>query len=194
MVKAAVLFVILILSTGCWDKVEHVYDCELGDQDGPVDTSTEKEDAGTEGKSTDTSTVQSNEGQGTRPPGWENFGSPCETHDQCTGYGTEPRCLHSVMGLINIPDGFCADCCNEAGKDVCASGIDCIGVYEAYLICLAHCNSDDDCRDDGKWSCQPLPFGMDEVFSGDYCLPTPEYSTPDTDAEAEDPGCPWPWL
>jgi len=150
------------------------------------------EDIGTDSSS---ETASAATGQGTRPDDWANFGAPCQINDQCTGYHEDARCIHSVMSVIDVPDGYCAACCNEPGKDICAQGIDCVGLNEAYLICLAHCDSVEDCRDDGKWDCLPLPYTMDQLFPGTFCLPTAEYAGPDTDdTDDHDPGCDWPWL
>jgi hypothetical protein len=175
---------------GCWDTIEHVYDNGLGDcQDtgsGDADTDTDTD------TDSDTDSSTAPQGQGDLPPGWEGFGSPCETDEDCSGYPGERRCIHSVMGIINVPGGYCAACCDWEEIDGCAENVDCVGANNVYVICLAHCDSDDDCRNAPEWECREIYY-LDATFPGKYCLPKPEFAEVDTDNPGPEVTCPWPW-
>ena len=126
-------------------------------------------------------------------PGWESFGTACEVDADCSGYPLdEKRCIHNCLNVINVPNGYCTACCNEAGHDICAPGVDCVGEDGVYLVCLAHCLNDDDCRQDDGYECRPI-YHIPDRFPGKYCLPVPELVEPDTDDEST-LVCPWPWL
>ena len=132
---------------------------------------------------------------GSVPDDWRGFGSACDVDEDCKDYpSNEKRCIHNCVGLINTPGGYCTSCCDEAGRDVCAPGIDCVGFDDVYLVCLAHCHSDTDCRQDEGYECRPIYFIPDD-FPGNYCLPREEFVEPDDqDASIEEALCPWPWL
>jgi hypothetical protein len=179
---------------GCWDEVKNVYDCNdcpdgSASSDGDADTDADSDadaDGGPDGSVTS--------GQGDLPQGWEGFGASCETNADCEalGYPGEARCVHDVIGLINAPGGYCTACCNAEEIGGCAQNIDCVGANNVYLICLSHCDSDADCRQDGDWECREIYYIPDQ-FPGKFCLPVPELVQPDTD-NLTDIDCPWPWL
>lgn len=157
-----------LAGTGCWDEVTH--DCDCGDN---ADAST-----GNTGWSL--------------PEGWEGLGEACETDEDCQGYPGERRCVQDILSLINVPGGYCTSCCDAEEIDGCADGIDCVGANGVYLVCVAHCGSDEDCRQEEGYVCRPIYY-IPEVFPGNYCLPTPDLVEPDTD-NTEELECPWPWL
>ena len=157
---------------GCWDEVTN--ECDCGD-----DTDTSTADAGTD---TDWSL----------PDGWEGFGTACETDDDCQGYPGVRRCIHDILSLINVPGGYCTSCCDAEEIDGCAVGIDCVGANNVYLVCIAHCDSDEDCRQGDGYECRPIYY-ISEVFPGNYCLPNEDLVEPDTD-NPQEVDCPWPWL
>ncbi len=163
----------LIAVAGCWDEVTHEYDC--GDD---TDTSTADTDADTDWS---------------LPEGWEGFGEACETDADCQGYPGERRCIRDIMSLINVPGGFCTSCCDAEEIGGCAQGIDCVGANEVYLVCIHHCESDDNCRQDEGYECRPIYY-LSEVFPGNFCLPDEEHVEPDTDSPPQELDCPWPWL
>ncbi|MBW2533119.1 MAG: hypothetical protein JRI55_16635, partial [Deltaproteobacteria bacterium] len=78
------------------------------------------------------------------------------------------------------------------GIDVCGPGIDCVGAYGVYLICLAHCSADEDCRQEEGWECREIYYIPDQ-FPGNYCMPNPDIVEPDTDDPGAEVSCPWPW-
>jgi hypothetical protein len=191
---------------GCWDEVVHQMDCvDTGastDTDADTDTSTDTDtgtgsdaDGGMDG-GTDTD-VDSDTGQGDLPTDWIGFGAACVDDADCQGYPSDtdfPKCcLSDVLGLINAPGGYCGACCNEEAQDGCAENIDCVGANLTYTICLAHCDSNEDCRQDEGWECRELYYIPDN-FPGTYCLPDSEHVAVDTDMPPDDPNCPWPWL
>ena len=196
---------IVCLASGCWDEPSHPLDDRIGqdtvsgdgDDDGGDDTATdsvtatgEDTDTGSTGGDSETSTF---EHQSNLPEGWSGFGAACVEHGDCVDYPGQRRCLKNVIGLINVPGGYCSSCCNEPGEDVCGPGIDCVGADGVYLICLSRCASDADCRQDGGFcECRSIYYIPDQ-FPGNYCLPKPEYSEPSPEDAQTDPDCPWPW-
>ncbi len=183
--RVLVPLLLAALLASCWDTIEHVYD------DGPCDCQDAASSDGDADSDSDGDTDTS-QGQGNLPPGWEGFGAPCENDGDCSGYPGERRCIHNVMGIINVPGGYCAACCDYEEIDGCADNIDCVGANNAYVICLAHCDSNEDCRDAPEWECRPIYY-LDETFTGNYCLPKPEYAEVDTDNPGPEVTCPWPW-
>ncbi len=169
----------MVLYAACWDEIEHQLKPDGG---GSSDT-------GVDSDTTDTAL------EWIIPDDWKGFGTSCQSEADCTGYvATEKRCVHTVVGMINTPGGYCTSCCNEPGVNVCAPGIDCVGYLGIYLVCLAHCNSDADCRQDEGYECRPIYYIPDQ-FKGDYCLPAEEFVEPtEPDAGVDDALCPWPWL
>ncbi|MCK9522650.1 MAG: hypothetical protein M0R76_06310 [Proteobacteria bacterium] len=192
---------------GCWDEVVHVYDndCNCADdrEDGngtaaPDTTPAPKPDAdATDSDSADANDTATDDTETLANPllsaAWQGFGSGCTQNSDCRDYPAENKaCLQDVLGMINAPGGYCTACCNEAGKDKCAPGIDCVGVDGAYLICLERCREDAHCRQDEHWECRNIPY-IDAVFTDTYCLPTEAHSDPDPNKPPSDPDCPWPW-
>ncbi|MCK9461998.1 MAG: hypothetical protein M0R80_20395 [Proteobacteria bacterium] len=174
---------------GCWDQIVHEMDCN--DTGGSTDVDTDSD-------SDSDADAAPGDGQGDVPPGWEGFGAACETDEDCNGYpgsAAFPRCcLTDVLGLINAPGGFCTACCNAEEIDGCADNIDCVGANNAYTICLAHCDSNADCRLDEGWECRGLYY-IPENFPGTFCLPDADHVEVDTEEQPlDDPHCPWPWL
>jgi len=171
------------LLPGCWDTVEHVYDC--GDDTATDTTDTDSQtDTGPEG--------DGGQGRSGLPEGWQGFGEACENDEDCQGYPGERRCLHDVLGLINVPGGYCSSCCDEEEIDGCAPGIDCVGANNVYVVCLAHCETDADCRQSEGYVCIPIYY-IPDVFPGTYCLPNADLVEPDTDQPTQELDCPWPW-
>ena len=120
-------------------------------------------------------------------------GGICETVDDCSGYPAENKlCIHDILQLINTPGGYCTSCCNEPGEDICAENIDCVGVTNALLICVAQCETDADCRQDEAYECRELYY-IPEEFPRKYCLPNEDHLTPDPAYADEEVVCPWPW-
>ncbi len=175
------------LVAGCWDTPEHELDTDysLG---GDADTDT---DADADGDA-----AVSDRGQGDLPPGWEGFGTACVDDSDCQGYSADGnrRCLTDVLGLVNAPNGFCTACCDAEEIDGCAPNVDCVGVNDTYLICLSHCDQQEDCRTSEGWECRLIWYMDPAIFPGTYCLPDPAHVAPDTDQPLDDPQCPWPWL
>jgi len=183
-------------ASACWDDPAHELDTDgVNDGTGDVDADA---DADTDTDADSDTAVAT--GQGDLPPGWEGFGTPCVTDEDCRGYGTAEsrRCVYVVSGYVSAPNGFCTACCDQAGIDGCAPNIDCVGADNVYVICVAHCDAHEDCRQSEGWECRPMWYVETDLFPGTYCLPDAEHVTPDTDIpippEDDDPLCPWPWL
>lgn len=180
----------------CSDNITHVYDCEIGqnssggdagDSENEVSTRTSPTDEDDSDESTDGS------GQGIRPPGWEDFGGPCETHDDCSDIPGGGKCINSIMQLIFAPKGYCVACCNEPGIDMCGPGFDCVGVKNdalTYLVCINNCEEDKDCRQEDGYECKPVPY-LEEYYPGQkYCMPI-VIVPPADDVQEIDPECDW---
>lgn len=180
------------LNTACWDRIEHVYDCGC-ESDSPPASDGELDAAVDGGLDSDSAEVDTS-GQGIRPKGWERFAGACQVHADCTGY-PRSRCIDtSILGLINVPGGYCTACCDVAGE-YCAEGVQCIGLDNVYLICASSCLSDDDCRQSEGYVCRPVPPYLDtSLFPGNFCLPDDEHMTPPEGSAPSNPECDWPWL
>jgi hypothetical protein len=184
-------FFVVIIATvpvlGCWDKVVHEYSCDDCQE---CTDSTEDPCAGMDAGSIGGS------GQGCRPDqGYEDFGGPCTDNSDCTGY-ERARCVpSSILGVIAVPGGFCTACCDKAGEE-CATGINCIGYDDVYLVCAATCTSDAQCRVEEGYACRPLNEVTDNLVpdTQTYCLPDEEHQTPDPNDPEYDIQCDWPWL
>jgi hypothetical protein len=182
-----------LAGAGCWDRIVHQMDCV--DSCGSTDTDA---DADTDSDADTDADAATGGGQGDLPPGWEGFGAACVTDDDCNGYPSSAEmpkaCLTDVLSLINAPGGFCTRCCNNALVDGCAENVDCIGVNNAYTICLATCDSNSDCRTDEGWECRGIYYLVDPQFDGrTYCLPDSQHVDLDPDQPLDDPNCPWQW-
>jgi hypothetical protein len=181
----------LLFPAGCWETVDHVYD--EGDPL-PTDTETDTGQVEDTGEDTDSST-SSERVNSALSPGWEGFGAPCMTDEDCVGYpAANPICIpNSVMGMINVPGGYCSACCDQENiRDACAPGIDCVGADNAYLVCLARCNTDADCRVEDNYECRTIYY-LDGILLDTYCLPDEEHSIPESTV-LDFPSCPWPWV
>lgn len=194
----------MIAVIGCWDEIEHEVDETVG-YTGPAvdagdDTDTAPEtggdaggDAGGDGGSDAEDTDTEQDGQGIQPPGWEGFGKPCKVHDDCKNIPLG-RCIENILGLVNAPGGYCVACCNQAGIDVCAPGIDCIGEPGMYLVCINTCESDDQCRQEEGYRCLPVWYLAEKYPGRRYCMPSEDLIEPPEGSTPSDPQCNWPWL
>ncbi len=182
----------LILLTGCWDKIEHVSDCQ---KDLGQDASVMGQDTGENTNSDTGNNAKTKPDASIGLEGWDGISQPCTIDDDCTGYGYEgAKCVKSsILGVVNVPGGYCTACCNKAHVH-CAPGVQCIGIDDVYLICAKQCTADEDCRQDDNYVCRDLaPWGLVD-FPETFCLPDNEYATPDTDQEQDELGCDWPWI
>ena len=194
---------VLLLLTGiwgCWEQPSH----ELDTDGGMVDDDTmsgagDSLDSGTEADTRSDTTADTQSDTSIEPrnsllaTAWAGFGTGCTDVSECSGYpAVEKRCLQNVMGIVNCPGGYCTACCNVPGEGVCGQGIDCVGVTNAYLICLERCETDDDCRTEDHYVCHEGLYYMETIFAGKYCLPDSEHATPDPSVTQETI-CPWPW-
>jgi hypothetical protein len=176
--------VLCIILIGCWDEITHVHDCPECEECTDCDCA----DSG------DAGSTAGGEGQGTRPEGYESFGGPCETDAQCTGYD-RARCVpRSILGVVAVPGGYCTACC-DAENTECASGIQCIGYNDVYLICAAKCTSDDQCRQEEGYACRSLEDVTPALpLQQKFCLPDAAHQTPDPNDPEHDIQCDWTWL
>ncbi|MDJ0761642.1 MAG: hypothetical protein QNJ97_01530 [Myxococcota bacterium] len=189
-INLSTLILLTVLLFGCWDEIDH----ELDVPDVPDSDEASNGDTDTGTGDTDTASDTGASGQGDLPEGWGHFGAPCETDVDCEGYSDRHRCLQkNILGIINLPGGYCTACCDKAGE-WCAPGIHCIGLDEVYLICAATCQSDDQCRTTDGYTCTQLPYLDASQFPYNYCLPDADHIDPVEGDEASDPKCDWPWV
>jgi hypothetical protein len=192
---AFVLALVSVLCTACWDTIQHVYACNednVGTDLCNLGTTTDT-GSSTADVDTDSQTADKGNGQGLQPQGWEGIGSPCVDDADCQAIDSRFLCIHSVIDLIGAPGGYCTACCNQSGKDACATGIDCVGADGVYLVCISHCTSNSQCRAEDGWVCREMYY-ISNDFPGDFCMPDTDHATPDTDHQGEMPDCDWPWL
>lgn len=177
---------------GCWDQTDHLYD----ENERSVSTDAMPDSDSKTGVEEDSETntaVVGDKRNSVLDDAWAGFGSACDEESQCAGYPAEnKRCLSNVMGLVDSPGGYCTACCDEAGEGVCGQGIDCVGAYNSFLICLERCDTNADCRTEDHYECHAGLYYMETIFPGKYCLPDAEHAVPD-DATAQNTTCPWPW-
>ena len=187
---------------GCWDVIEHHYDYDPRNPGQGLGSCSEMDDGGTgttaldtgSDDTADTGTAEEDletQGQGIQIPGWEGFGRACETNADCTDL-PDGQCIHNIMDIIHAPRGFCSACCNKAGIDICAAGIDCVGLDDNFTICINTCFSDDQCRE--GYECKPVPY-LNSYYQGrNYCMPDAENAIIPEGVPATEPDCDWPWL
>ena len=180
----------LFTAAACWDTPNHDYDSiNPGSGDtGAADSDTGNTEIGDTGYEDSDRTVNS-----VLDSDWQGFGQGCEDVSECSDYPSgEKRCIHQVMGLIKSPGGYCTACCNEENKrDACGPGIDCVGANNAYLICMARCNTDADCRTEDHYECRSIYY-LNQVLPDNYCMVDEEHMNPEP-GDGEDITCPWPW-
>ncbi|MBN2802006.1 MAG: hypothetical protein JXR91_02810 [Deltaproteobacteria bacterium] len=200
-IKTILSIIPFVIFTACWDTPMHVYD-----DDGftPSDTNATDADTVTVDSDTDDSDTADSETADSETDNdvnnsllsaeWQGFGTACTDVSDCDGYpSNEKRCITQVMGLIKSPGGYCTACCNEENrKDACGPGIDCVGANNAYLVCLARCKTDADCRTDDNYECRSIYY-LDSVLTDKYCMPDEAHMTPDP-SDTNEMTCPWPWV
>ncbi|MBN2526802.1 MAG: hypothetical protein JXR76_10435 [Deltaproteobacteria bacterium] len=180
--------IVAFMSIGCWDNPAHELDTPIN----TIDTATDSDsDTALQDSASDTTTLKRNS---LLAEDWTGFGDACTADTDCTAYPSEhKRCIQDVMSLVNSPGGYCTACCNTPGVDVCGPNVDCVGAANAFLICLARCETDADCRTEDNYECHQGLYYMETIFTGKYCLPNAAHITPDTD-NVQQTTCPWPWL
>jgi hypothetical protein len=208
-IMACILIVSGYLLTGCWDEVVHIYDdnsdcADTASQSSQIiETATAKNtdsgtntdaDSGSESVGTGSETAFDGVINSLLPADWKGFGQACETTAECKDYPlAEKRCSHDTLGIINSPLGYCSACCDKPGKDVCGPGVDCVGTDGVFLICIARCKSNSDCRTDDHYECRSMPY-IPKEFPDKYCLPDEQHIMPDTSAHYPAIECPWHWI
>ena len=72
----------------CSDTITHVYDCEIGNSSGDAGDGLKGSDLdetdSDETPRSDSDVATGGEGQGIRPPGWEDFGRACQSQEDCS--------------------------------------------------------------------------------------------------------------
>jgi hypothetical protein len=96
--------------------------------------------------------------------------------DACTGAGDCATGMCTTMiGTppisFALPGGYCSATCTGTGMSTCGEGAECADVFVG-MYCLKTCESDADCREAERYSCDTLPaFGGGGGGKTTYCLP-----------------------
>ncbi len=119
------------------------------------------------------------EKDGTTASIMDSWGAPCMTNAECeTVLGAGAECVTNILGVYDLPGGYCSKPCQLPGTDVSYElddmecdpngGIACVGVQGVYTVCAMPCESDSQCGREG-YACTIMPnIGAD----GDptFCL------------------------
>ncbi|MBZ5708825.1 hypothetical protein [Nannocystis pusilla] len=111
------------------------------------------------------------------------YGHACADDDECVAIlGAGAVCLTDVLGLYELPGGYCSKLCELPPQTpyvfddlTCGRGVVCIGADGYFEACAVECEANSECPRDG-YECRLMPtLGL----SGDprFCLMTDEFMT-----------------
>jgi hypothetical protein len=116
------------------------------------------------------------------PSTMTEFGAPCSSTADCVAIlGEDGVCVTNILGVYDLPGGFCSRNCDLANTSVsfeydapqCSSegGVTCVGAQGLFTACIIECTSDDNCGREG-YGCRNMPTLAAE---GDpkFCLMNP---------------------
>jgi hypothetical protein len=104
---------------------------------------------------------------GMTPSVMDDFGAPCMTDSDCEPVlGANGVCVTNILGVYDLPGGFCSRECDLADTSVsfehdsmqCApeGGVTCVGAQGLYTSCIRECTSDSQCGREG-YACRTMP-------------------------------------
>lgn len=105
-----------------------------------------------------------------------HYGAPCTVDGQCKGLiAANAVCLKDVLGIYELPDGYCSTPCMLSGMITviegapdCFLGADCIGLDGYFEFCALPCDDDSQCPREG-YECRQMPV-ISEPNDPKYCL------------------------
>ncbi len=109
---------------------------------------------------------------------YEGYGLPCTTPADCTdALGPDAICIQNILGVFDIPGGFCSIDCEVPPDTVivrdaeeCSpnGGVDCVGIEGAFTACLPSCENNAQCNREG-YGCVQMPI-ISMPSDPTYCL------------------------
>jgi hypothetical protein len=127
----------------------------------------------------------------TTPSIMETWGAACMVDADCeAGLGAGAKCVTNILGVFDLPMGYCSRECEVGSTDVTFvldspdcdpnGGVACVGIDGQFTACALPCTNDSECGREG-YACQIMPLIGAE---GDqtFCLmnPTACCTTPGT--------------
>jgi hypothetical protein len=97
----------------------------------------------------------------------EAWGAACTVDDDCLPLlGEGAKCIHNILGVYDLPGGYCTRECHLADTSVSFEldsadcdpngGVACVGVEGAFTACALPCESHDQCGREG-FGCRLMP-------------------------------------
>lgn len=132
----------------------------------------------TGGPTTDAGTSEST---GTDAGKMAEWGHACANDDECVALlGAGAVCLTDVLGIYELPDGYCSKTCELPPQTpyvpddpACGRGVWCIGADGYFEACAVECDDDSECPREG-YECRIMPtIGQD--MDPKFCLMTDEH-------------------
>ncbi|MFV8749698.1 hypothetical protein ACNOYE_03995 [Nannocystaceae bacterium ST9] len=129
------------------------------------------------------------EKDGTTPTIMTAWGAPCMVDADCEGgLGAGAKCITNILGVFDLPGGYCTRECSVGSTDVSfvlddpecdpAGGVACVGIDGSFTACAPVCASDSECGREG-YGCTIMPLIGAEgdptfcLMSADACCTAP---------------------
>lgn len=123
------------------------------------------------------------------PDTMTKFGTPCTTDADCSHLGENGECMEDVLGIYELPGGFCSIRCNLPSSDVTfvnddpqcdpAGGVTCVGAMGLFSACIEPCTEDSNCSREG-YGCIRMPT-ISIPDDPTFCLMNPDECCLQTD-------------
>ena len=107
-----------------------------------------------------------------------DFGAACSADADCSDLGDGAKCQQDVLGVFELPGGFCTKSCelpdtdttflNDATDCDAGGGVSCVGAAGLFTACARPCTEDSECSREG-YGCIRMPVisGPDDET---FCL------------------------
>jgi len=100
------------------------------------------------------------------PDTMTRFGTPCLTDADCSHLGETGECFEDVLGIYELPGGFCSIRCdlpdtsttfvNDDPQCDAEGGVTCVGAKGLFSACIQPCTEDSNCSREG-YGCVRMP-------------------------------------
>lgn len=103
----------------------------------------------------------------TTPTIMTEWGAPCMADTDCdAGLGAGAKCISNILGVYDLPLGYCTRDCEVGSTDVSYrldamecdpdGGVACVGIDNMFTACAPVCTTDSECGREG-YGCQIMP-------------------------------------